>query len=486
VDCIIDAVLDGYATVITNISLAEAAGAHTIVVLQLPPRHAMRGVVVDADSKAPVPFAHVAAGADRSVVTCDAQGCFALGDIAQRAVDVRVWHEQYPTQSFRLFIPGDHLPFATINVQRGARVFGRVLDQKRLPVPACHVTYRARRDTPDEFEMTTSITATDGNGCFDFPLVMPAMDAHVAARTSNAAAGVSLTVAPGEIHDVALVLTAHEPPRAPAQSNGWLHVTARRPDGTIADRFRFMPMYASRGALGVGQSARGGSSMSVQSVGTLSICVFEGPQPVLVSNIIIRYQQTTSVHVVVGAIQAMVVGAATRANGTPAAGLKLSAQARDAETDWLCFACLTDSRGEFALSVLRPDGRYQIVVENGNIPADQPREPVSPGDFTRVALTPYNVISLHAVASQSYQRITHVTCEYAGTSNVIAKTYSRGGMGDMTDDGALKLFLNAAGAKAYTLRAQGYEPVTFERALEPDEDVQLGVVYFVPRGQGGY
>jgi hypothetical protein len=470
-DCHITARLNGYLSTTTNVPLAEDAGTIKTVTLQISPARELRGTVVDAKTKTPLGYAGVALIADgTNTVCCDAAGAFAFSEVQDEIAPVMAWHADYPTQQFSIFVPPAGTASAMLELVRAARIFGHVYDVSGRPVAACFVSYFVYFCETQSAQQQHANTITDANGYFDFPHVMPNEKLCVDAQAGNARGSVKAAVHAGEQHELQIVVT-NKPP-APPSSNGWIRVIARDTAGVPVT-------YANVCLLGggvsmLGQTSKaGGECVAKERVGTFDILLTcDGVPPLVLTNVVVRYQETTTVHAVIGTVTPPVFGEVRRANGTPAVGISIMAEAED-KSAGINFGAQTDSRGEFSIMAVRPDFLYKLTAHEVEI--DQPREPVKPGDFVHVVLKPYSVMQLKAVASNSMAHIDWLKCTFAREPRAAIEFED---VSDAYQNKIHKLYLPSSGAYWLTLQAAGYKPVTLQRRFLPDEDMNLGAVYF--------
>ncbi|GEM_PF-908891 len=469
-NCYITARLKGYLTTTTNVPLAEAAGTFQTVILQLSALRELRGTVVDATTKAPISYAGVALIAGgTNTVCCDAAGAFAFNEVQDEIASLMAWHTDYPTQQFSIFVIPDGTSSAMLELVRAARIFGHVYDVSGRPVVACSVAYYVyyRQMQFDQEEQARTIT--DGNGYFDFPQVMPNEMLCVDAQTGDASGSVKLAVRAGEQRELQIALTNRP---VALSSNGWIHIIARDSAGAPVTNV-ILSFYNQFNSTVYGAFDNIGECVLRKRVGTWDIVLLcAGTPPLILTNVAVRYQETTTVHAVLCTLPTPVFGQARRANGTPAAGICIYAAPEDKRAG-TGFGAQTDSHGEFSIPVARPDLLYKLTVNEVEI--DQPREAVKPGDFVQVVLKPYSIVELQAVASNTMVYIASLS--YWGARAPQGKgEFMRGGQA--YNGMPHKLLLPSSGAYWVTLKAAGYKPVTLQRTFLPDEDVQLGTVYF--------
>jgi len=391
-DCHITVRLKGYLTTTTNVPLAEDAGTFQTVVLQLSALRELRGTVVDAMTKTPLGYAGVALIAGgTNTVCCDAAGAFAFSEVQDQVASLLVWHEDYPTQQFSIFVPPGGTSSAMLELVRAARIVNDA-ESNAQPLP---------------------------------PL-----------------------------------------------SNGWIHIIARGTAGEPVTNaiISFVNQFNST-IYGAFDST--GECVLQKPVGTWDIGLLcAGMPPLRLNNVVVRYQETTVVHAVLCTLPTPVFGQVRRANGTPAASICIFAEPEDKRAG-VGFGAQTDSRGEFSIPVAHPDLLYKLTVNEVEI--DQPREAIKPGDFVQVVLKPYSVVELQAVASNTMVYIASLS--YWGARALQGKReFMRGGQA--YNGMPHKIILPSSGEYWLTLQTAGYKPVTLQRTFLPDEDVNLGTVYF--------
>jgi hypothetical protein len=471
-ECSIAARLKRYSVAATNLSLEDAAGTLVTVVLALEPARSLRGTVVDATTKAPIGYAGVAllANATTSIV-CDANGVFKFDEVQDEMAMLKAWHENYPTQQFSIFVPPAGATDVVLALMRAARIFGYVHDEYGLAVTGCVVgCYDVRRDML-KITQERVTSATDAGGFFDFPRVMPGERMRVDARDAARFSAVELALRPGEEREVLLVVS--NPPPRPPTSNGWIHIIARDTAGAPVTKGKLVLTDNGFSMLDQGFDAQG-ECVFAENVGTLDIMLMGTGKPPLVTmaGIVVRYHETTTVHAVVGTLIPPILGEVRRANGIPAVGIVLRAEV-EGKRSGITFAGQSDWQGEFTIPMDRIDLRYKLTSQQVEI--DQPRAPVKPGDFVHVVLKPYSVIQLQTVASNSLEQVRILSCTIARDAQTSAESRN---VPLTYEQSVYRLFLSSSGAYLLTIKAAGYKPVTLQRTFLPDEDVQLGTVYF--------
>ncbi len=449
-------------------------------VLTSKPARCLRGTVVDATTKAPIGYAGVALLANATTtIVCDANGGFAFDDVQDGMATLKAWYEDYPTQQFSIFVPPTGATDAVLALMRAARIFGYVYDEYGQPVTACSVTCYRPANVVYFDKRNFDKTTADANGRFDFPQLMLTGLLHISAYDKERYDLVRLTVSPGQEYEVLLVVS--NPPPRPFASNGWIHIIAHDTVGAPVSNLSvevighagstsFAKKYDANGDYVVGPRA-GTCDLFLSSANTPSLYL---------TNVIVRCEETTTVHAVMGMLTVPVFGEVRRANGMPAAGIKISTVAEDRQPNNM-YITVTDAQGEFDFSMVCPDFLYTLALfAMDGIEINQPSEPVKPGDFVHVVLKPYSAIQLQAVASNSLQYIAELGCAFAHEPQGAAESES----GSRVGTGAQhKLYLPSSGAYWLTIKAAGYKPVTLQRTFLPDEDVQLGTVYFEPTAQ---
>ncbi|MCX7003034.1 MAG: hypothetical protein NTV22_07145 [bacterium] len=470
IDCQITARLNSYLTTTTNVPLAEDAGTIKTVTLQISPARELRGTVVDAKTKTPLGYAGVALIAGgTNTACCDAAGAFIFSEVQDQVASLLVWHEDYPTQQFSIFVPPGGTSSAMLELVRAARIFGHVYDVSGRPVTACSVSYFVYFYETQSDQQQHANTITDANGYFDFPHVMPNEKLCVDAQAGNARGSVKVAVRAGEQRELQIVVTNRPPPPS---SNGWIRVIARDTAGVPVTNANVCLL--GGGFSMVGQTSKaGGECVAKERVGTFDILLTcDGVPPLVLTNVVVRYQETTTVHAVIGTVTPPVFGEVRRANGKPAVGISIMAESEDKRAG-IIFGAQTDAHGEFTIPVVRLDFMYKLTSRQ--VVIDQPREPVKPGDFVHVVLKPYSAIQLQAVASNSLQNIAELGCAFAREPQGAAESENHSN----SYEGSIhKLFLPSSGAYCLTIKAKGYKPVMLQRTFLPDEDVNLGTVYF--------
>ncbi len=472
-ECSIAARLKGYSVAATNLSLEDAAGTLVTVVLALEPARCLRGTVVDATTKAPIGYAGVALLANATTtIVCDANGGFAFDDVQDGMATLKAWYEDYPTQQFSIFVPPTGATDAVLALMRAARIFGYVHDEYGLAVTGCVVAcYDVCRDML-KITQERVTSATDAGGFFDFPRVMPAERMRVDACDAERFSTVGLALRPGEEREVLLVVS--NPPPRPPTSNGWIHIIARDTAGAPVTRGKIVFTDNGLSMIDQGFDAQG-ECVFAENVGTLDIMLIGTGKPALtMADIVVRYHETTTVHAVVGTLIPPIFGEARRANGTPAVGIMLRAEV-EGKRSGITFAGQSDGQGEFTIPMDRIDLLYKLTSQQVEI--DQPREPVKPGDFVHVVLKPYSAIQLQTVASNSFEQVRILGCTIARDAQASAESTS---LPLTYEKSVYRLFLSSSGTYWLTITAAGYKPVTLQRTFLPDEDVQLGTVYFEP------
>ena len=447
-------------------------------VLTSMPVRSLRGTVLDATTKAPISYAGVALLANvTTTIVCDANGRFTFDDVQDEMATLKAWHENYPTQQFSIFVPPAGATDAVLALMRAARIIGYVHDEYGQPVAACSVTCYRPANVVYFDKRNFDKTTADANGRFDFPQIMLTGLLHISVYDKERYGLIQLTVSPGEEYEVLLVVS-NPPPRPPA-SNGWIHIIAHDTVGAPVSNLSVSAVGRGQGITIFGRKYdTNGEYVLEESAGTHEILLScENATSLILTNVIVRYQETTTVYAVMGMLTVPVFGEVRRANGTPAAGIKISAAAKDNQPE-VGHYTQTDAQGEFEIPVVCPDYLYMLALDG--IEIDQPREPVKPGDFVHVVLKPYSIIQLQAVASNSLEHIAELGCAFAREPQGAPESEINSRVGTGTQH---KLYLSSSGAYCLTIQAAGYKPVTLQRTFLPDEDVQLGTVYFEPTAQ---
>lgn len=162
---------------------------------------------------------------------------------------------------------------------------------------------------------------------------------------------------------------------------------------------------------------------------------------------------------------------AERANGTPAPGIDLvaSAAACEFETTTSC-----DQNGDFAFKSILPDTAYSIRSGSSDgIEVAEPAQPVDLGQPVRVVLKPYSAITFWGSISNTLKAVNTV-------SYIISHTPVEHPQFDSLYGTDLKLSINApwSGDCYFYVTAAGCRPKSYHFDLKPDEDVDLGTIWF--------
>jgi protocatechuate 3,4-dioxygenase beta subunit len=137
-----------------------------------------------------------AAGRTRSTTT-DAEGRFALGDVAPGPSRVEVTHpDQLPTTFARVVLaPGQQKLLEPVRMQAGALVAGRVLDPDGHPIDGARVVARRGGEgARDEPVAITAVVDAEGRFALRLPAGRYALHAFAEARISQAIGAIDVTI----------------------------------------------------------------------------------------------------------------------------------------------------------------------------------------------------------------------------------------------------------------------------------------------------
>ncbi|NLF38599.1 carboxypeptidase regulatory-like domain-containing protein [bacterium] len=481
-DCSVIVRLSSYMEMRTNFSLAAYVGQQATVVFALEPQWTLRGVIRDRDTSDSVQGAHVNLHSTDPYVRTyeafsDGRGEFDCAELAFPRARVTIAHPWYPTQTVSLVQQPPDADRLVFTLCRGARITGRVTDESGSPV-ADHEVYIAGRIDPNGPFFPSGDkegTHSDASGSFTLEHVAPRKPFTRVIADSGCSNGYAdLALETGDERDVTLIV------RSITNAPPVLKVTARFTNGSpvrnLDIRIVNVERYAGGGAF---RSARHFAHWSDDGVhyaqadpGIVPVTVWcENYAPVYFSNLLFKLNCTTEVSVVMAPPTAELVGHAERANGTPAPGIDLvaSAAACEFETTTSC-----DQNGDFAFKSILPDTAYSIRSGNSDgIEVAEPAQPVDLGQPVRVVLKPYSAITFWGSISNTLKAVNTV-------SYIISHTPVEHPRFDSLYGTDLKLSINApwSGDCYFYVTAAGCRPKSYHFNLKPDEDVDLGTIWF--------
>jgi hypothetical protein len=466
-DCTVEAALNGYMLIETNLSLAMYADCECLLTFTLAPAWTLRGILKDKTTGEPVSDANIEllmnSGMSASrTVRSDAAGMFGCADLAEARVRLTIAHTNYPTHFAQVMCMTPDTDPLVIYLCKGATVFGHVLDERGAPVPARAVY------------CDTSRTSTDADGAFRLDNIIPQETfTRVVADESWIKGYADLVLAPGDTREISLfVQTVITTPPV-------LKVVATYTNGAPVPRLEMAirqtlrqggaitftgGRIASRGSAdGVYYEECGGAEGTYTVVASAERCAslcFNDVQ--MVNN------HTTELVAVFGPASAELCGVAERASGAPASGITLFARAvaLDAEFSTHC-----DVDGNFVFASILPDQCYTLSAHDAEI--TQPRVPVMPGTSVCVVLAPYSMITFDTALSNTHEAILMTSYELVRTPVANPTFHSNIG-----SDLKKSLTQAWAGESYLYLRAAGCKTRELHLTLRPDEDVDLGTIWF--------
>lgn len=498
VECNIAAYLHGYMHTHSTFSLSGHAGEAVTNVMTLRPAAAISGRVVDFTTHAPVPSASVstvsytltnssAAGADTFTHVCltndvmaDAGGTFILPHVQDNIQVLCVSHEEYFPQTFQVNAAAAVGTPIVLELKRPGRVFGTVTDQSGNVVSGCLVSCMPlvspfSSDNPPRH----SSTNTEANGHYEFPCVRAADSVSLSASTRSAHASRSVRLEPLENKRVDIVLKAVKNVK---RQQGYIHITAREFEGAPVTNAGIMIFcdggrYASRLSDCMSQL---GTCVFPLDPGRCTLILSCREKPgACATNVLVTCGTTTDVHMVTAAAFSYIKGHARRSNGQPATGMQLSVRYMPIY-GIVNFRGMTDKDdGSFSVCVIDCEGPYRFCsLSPGDDGAqiESPLGDVMPGDDITLLFKPYTRISATPLVTNSLTALRFVECELAESpeGKAVEHTYFSGGTAHH------HYCISSAGYYYLRLRARGYEPIVIQRRFSPDEDIDLGTLYFVP------
>ncbi len=465
-DCTVEAALHGYKLVETNLSLAMYADRACVLTFTLAPAWTLRGILKDKTTGEPVSGANIEllmySGMSASrTVRSDADGMFGYADLAEARVRLTIAHANYPSNFVQVMCMTPDADPLVLYLCKGATVFGHVLDERGAPVPA------------REVYSDTSRTSTDADGAFRLGNIIPqGTFTRVVADESWIKGYAELVLAPGDTRELTLVVRTHATPPV-------LKITATYTNGAPVPRLEMTirqtrrqggaitftgGRIASRGSAdGVYYEECGGAEGTYTVVASAERCASLCFKDVQMAN-----NHTTELVAVFGPANAELCGVAERANGAPASGITLYARAVTLDAE---FSTQCDVDGNFVFASILPDQCYTLSAHDAEI--TQPRVPVMPGTSVCVVLAPYSMITFDTAFSNTHEAISMISYELARTP-VSTPTFHSNIGSDLKKSltqawaGESYLYLNCAGCKTRELHL----------TLQPDEDVDLGTIWF--------
>jgi len=482
-DCTVEAALHGYKLVETNLSLAMYADRECVLTFTLAPAWTLRGIVQDKTTHAPVAGATITPGSMSGMATLDetcsdANGLFVLSDLAEQRAQLTIVHAAYPTLIVTVTCSAANENPVVFYLCKGATVFGHVLNEQGAPVPGCYVRVPLINYTSSGVAGWHGLAAppatTDGEGAFRIAGIIPqAPFTRVVVDESLSNGYADLVLAPGDTREITLfvptVITT--PPvlkvvatytnGAPVPRLEMAIRQTRRQGGAITFTGGRI---ASRGSAdGVYYEECGGAEGMYTVVASAERCASLCFKDVRMAN-----NHTTELVAVFGPANAELCGVAERASGAPASGITLYARAVDLDAE---FSTQCDVDGNFVFASILPDQCYTLRTHDAEI--TRPRAPVMPGTSVRVVLAPYSTITFDTAISNTQETVFLVT--YAWSRMPVEKPALNSNIGsDLKKSlrqqwaGESYLYLNAAGCKTRELHF----------TLQPDEDVDLGTIWF--------
>lgn len=485
-DCTVEAALDGYMLIETNLSLAMYADRECVLTFTLAPAWTLRGILKDKTTGEPVSGASIVPStvserASTRGTRSDAAGMFSCADLAEAQVKLTIAHPDYPTNRVHVVQPAPDADPLVLYLCGGATVFGHVFDMQGTPVPGCDVCVPRINFTIYGVGSWSSGSeapraTTDAAGAFRICNIVPQEPfTRIIADSSWSNGYADLVLAPGDTREVRLVV--QELPHAPPMlkliatyTNGApvpeLEITIQqivRQAGVVKSRggFFFARTSATDGLYYENCSGMQGSYTVIVSAEHCMALRFEDVQ--------FANNCTTELAAIFWPATVYLYGVAERANGVPASGIALKARAVDLDAE---FSTQCDADGNYAFASVFPEQRYTLHADE-HITVTQPQAPVAPGASVRVVLAPHSIITFAAAISNTHEAIATIAYQLSRTP--VDKPYFNCIRGcdsktSLTQPwaGESYIYLNAAGCKTRELHL----------TLQPDEDVDLGTIWF--------
>ncbi len=477
-DCKIIAEIKGYFSISTNFSLEKYAGTKTTVLLSLEPSQALCGKVIDYASKEEI--AGVELSTLDQITFTDGAGRFQIENLPSKVVKLKVVHDNYPTQTFSVTIPNFDEPDIILELRNTSKISGYVFNQNGEAIPECKVII------PELWIQNNKIlshfsssflkqTMTDSEGYFEFEFIKkdPSI-VRFLADTGNAHGYTDLKFNPGENHNITIIIT---------NAFSWLEVVVRDTNAKPVTNVKIGILYkiADNNNCGCGIFAQKTSpdgtylfcyefSRTLNEVDVSS----EGFLTESLTNIFIRFNYTTTVEFVLLPATGELIGKVKRSDGRPAIKKFIRfIKIKDSKVSKYVF---TDLAGNFLIPSIESEAYYTIsslykIVE--------PEKPVKGSDYIDIKLAPYSEVRFRALATNSYevlhsmkQRVSREFPTDDRYANIIR-----------LKNNLYTLTVRGVGYYYLYLKSPGYKPIIIHRKFNPDEDVDLGTIYFTPQNK---
>ncbi len=435
----------------------------------------LKATVIDSTTRQPLGGATLVMHHRRPaiVATGDANGRIEISYVGEHSVHVAASATGYPTQTFSLFEWREGSSPSVIALRKAAHVWGRVVDARGRGVPNQPV--RAPKIHVQDGRVVGAVgtraeTVTDDNGRFDLPAVFPQKPFNrvIAGEWPNEDGHVDLALQPGDEKEVKIVIQRRI-------RNPVVKLTVKDNAGAPVPEVYIDMAFVAENRQGYSSSlerSRDGvycMTYHDKIPGDLTVTA-KGFLPVYVPNVQLISGRTTDVSIALQPSDARTKCRFVRSNGTPCSNMNmtLAAVGRNAR-----FSGYTDCEGIATFSPIFPDSKY--TVENRDIKLDQLIYAPGTGEVTTVVADPFSIIEFTAIISNTQTAIKKLPYIITKNPSVIPwhGKASKGGW-----NGKYTFIISGTGNYYLHFAPENCRPITIKREVKPDEDVNLGTIYF--------
>ena len=470
-DCKINTEIKGYLNTSTNVSLSEYLGNKKSIVISLTPLQSFSGKVIDYITKEEIAGAELSAF--NQLTYTDGAGKFLIENLLSDIVNLQIVHDNYPTQTFKVSIPKHNDPDVVIELKKMSKISGYVIDQNGVPTSGCKVIIPRIQIQNNKISFHDSYncfsqTSTDEKGFFEFE-IMKTGSAMVRflADSGEAVGYTDLRFNPGEEHEITIVIS---------NVFSWLEIIVQDTNMNPITSAAIFIVNENKSLLTRDNSPNGTYMLCFDSACTQDLIMVEsdGFMAKSVTNIFTRCNYTTTVEFILQPVSGELIGKMERSDGRPVPSKLVMFFA--IENSNIFKYTFTDLAGNFVISSINPDYHYLVYSK---IPVASPKEPVKGSEYYNIKLEPYSEVRFQALATNSFEVLNNVIykatptlqkdeefCEIAQLKN---KFYN--------------IIVTGSGYYYLYLRPRGYKPIIIHRKFNPDEDVDLGTIYFTPQNK---
>ena len=467
-DCKITAEIKGYLNISTNISLSDYIGNKKNVMLSLTPLQLLRGKVIDYGTKEEIAGAELLVFNQKTYT--DGAGRFLIENMTSPTVNLQVVYDNYPTQMFKVAIPKNDEPDIIIELKKMSKISGYVIDQNGSIISECKVFIPRIQIKNNKIVLHNSFnylsqTQTDDKGFFEFEIMKTGSSiVRFLADTGVAHGYTDLKFNPNEEHKITIVVT---------NTFSWLEIIAKDTNANPITKTTIYTNHDNQGFYSRDYSSNGIYLFCFEYACTQDLIMVEadGFMAESTTNIFTQCNFTTSVEFIMLPTSGELIGRMERSDGRPVASKLIMIFA--IENSNIFKHTFTDLDGNFVITSINPDYHYLIYSK---IPVAYPKEPIKGSEYYSIKLEPYSEVRFQALATNSLEVLKNVIYIASPTLQT-NEEYSKIAL---LKDSFYNIIVPGSSDYYLYLRARGYKPVIIHRHFKPDEDVDLGAIYFEP------